>query len=181
MKPYLNAASPYARLVRVLLAETGREAELVTVDPWALPADLLAANPTGKVPALVLDDGTALVESGCIAAYLSGGEPKEPETLRRLGLARAAIDCAFGAVIQHRFAPGSALIERWISALPRIARYLDDVTAEDPGLAALTAAVAFEYVDFRLPEVPWRDAAPGLAGAVDILGGRESLRATRPS
>jgi hypothetical protein len=68
MKLFLNAASPYARLVRVVLVETGLQAqtELHYVDPWESPPDLLARNPAAKVPALDLDDGTQLIESGYI-------------------------------------------------------------------------------------------------------------------
>ncbi|MGH6660511.1 MAG: glutathione S-transferase N-terminal domain-containing protein, partial [Rhodospirillales bacterium] len=129
MKLYLNEASPYARLVRVLLVETGLDAatELIFVDPWQSPDELLAANPASKVPALTLDDGTRLVESSCIGDYLirrSGrsalaplSPPSHPDAGKRLqilGLGRAAIDCSFGSVLQRRHAPGSPLIERWL-------------------------------------------------------------------
>ena len=35
---------------------------MIITDGYHLPADLIAANPLGKIPALVLDDGTALYE-----------------------------------------------------------------------------------------------------------------------
>lgn len=195
MKLYLNDASPYARLVRVLLIETGldRDTEMVITDPWNAPADLLAANPASKVPALLLEDGTVLVESSCIADYLierSGRSDLSPRAHRdparrwqALGLGRAAIDCAFGAVIQGRFVPGSPLAGRWRDAVPRIAARLDAHYAEQGVLgdqADLTVAVAFDYVDFRLADLPWKDAAPALADAVAALGDRPSLKGTRP-
>lgn len=196
MKLHLNDASPYARLVRVLLVETGLDAEtqLVFVDPWQSPGELLAANPASKVPALTLDDGTRLAESSCIGDYLimrSGRAALAPlshadagRRLQILGLGRAAIDCSFGAVVQRRHAPGSPLVERWLKALPRIATALDKLHAEatpaDVDLADLTVAVAFEYVNFRLPEIQWRSEAPHLAVRVGALGRRPSLAATRP-
>jgi len=196
MKLYLNEASPYARLVRVLLVETGLDAatELIFVDPWQSTDELLAANPASKVPALTLDDGTRLVESSCIGDYLirrSGRSALAPlshadaeKRLQILGLGRAAIDCSFGSVLQRRHAPGSPLIERWLAALPRIATALDKLYAEsastDVDLADLTVAVAFEYVDFRLPEIRWRDEAPHLVARVGSLGRRPSLETTRP-
>jgi glutathione S-transferase len=72
MKLFLNAASPYARLVRLVLLETGLHAatELHFVDPWESPPHLLAHNPASKVPVLLLDDGASLMESGCICDYL---------------------------------------------------------------------------------------------------------------
>lgn len=196
MNLYLNEASPYARLVRVLLVETGLDSEtqLIFVDPWQSPDDLLAANPASKVPALTLEDGTRLVESSCIGDYLimrSGRSALAPlshadaeKRLQILGLGRAAIDCSFGSVLQRRHAPGSPLIDRWLAALPRISRALDKLYAEaastDVDLADLTVAVAFEYIDFRLPEIAWRSGSPTLAARVADLGRRPSLAATRP-
>jgi glutathione S-transferase len=197
MKLFLNDASPYARLVRVLLIETGldKETELALLDPWASPDALLAVNPAAKVPALLLDDGACLIESACIADYLirrSGRALLSPAAhadaaarLQILGLGRAAIDCAFGGVIQQRFAPGAPLIERWLAALPRIADRLEALYAAKPeaapcDLADLTVAVAFGYVDFRLPQIAWKTAAPHLAQRLHVLSDRASLRTTRP-
>ena len=57
MKLFSSNASPYARKVRVVIAEKnlGSLVEEVVVDIYADPAELLAANPLGKVPALVTD------------------------------------------------------------------------------------------------------------------------------
>ncbi len=196
MNLYLNQASPYARLIRVLLVETGleTETELIFVDPWESPDELLSANPASKVPALTLKDGTQLVESTCISDYLiqhSGRSALSPmshfdaETrLQILGLGRAAIDCSFGSVIQQKHVPESPLIERWLAALPRIAGALEGLYARrkstDADLADLTVAVAFEYIDFRLPEIQWQGQAPHLADRVGSLGQRTSLETTRP-
>ncbi len=196
MNLYLNQASPYARLIRVLLVETGldNETELIFVDPWESPDELLIANPASKVPALTLKDGTRLIESACIGDYLirrSGQSALSPmshldaETrLQILGLGRAAIDCSFGSVIQQRFVPDSPLIERWLATLPRIAGALEELYARrkstDADLADLTVAVAFEYIDFRLPEIRWQGQAPHLAEWVISLGERKSLETTRP-
>lgn len=192
MKLFLNATSPYARLIQVLLIETrlDAETELVRTDPWNADDALLAANAAAKIPALTLDDGTHLVESACIADYLihrSGRTvlaSREPSRLAILGLGRAAMDCAFGSVIQDRFTAGSPLAARWREALPRIAARLDAIYAPSDGdadLADLTVAVAFEYIDFRLPAVRWRDIAPRLAQHLSPLAARPSLATTRPA
>jgi glutathione S-transferase len=198
MKLFLNTTSPYARLIHVLLLETGLEAqtELVLVDPWKADDHLLAANPASKIPALSLDDGTHLIESACIADYLIQQSGKQilsplahadaPQRLEVLGLGRAAMDCAFGAVIQHRFVPGSPLSARWLGTLPRIAERLNALYArrtawDEPDLGSFTVAVAFEYIAFRLPAIGWRSLAPNLTAQVDRLGGRAALVATRHS
>ena len=197
MKLYLNTASPFARLARVLLIETklDGDVELVFIDPWKADGNLLAANPAAKIPVLALDGGTNLVESACIADYLihlSGSERLSPmagaNTAQRvevLGLARAAMDCAFGSVIQERFSPASPLIVRWLAALPRIADRLDALYAEIPGdaecdLGDLTTAVALDYVDFRLGNLDWTYGRPYLTERVKALGKRASLATTRP-
>jgi glutathione S-transferase len=74
MKLYYAKQSPFARRVRMLLRERGLLSRLdeIATAPWDSPAELLAVNPTSKVPALVLDDGTALTESALIATHLDG-------------------------------------------------------------------------------------------------------------
>lgn len=207
MKLYLNTASPYARLARVLLIETDLAAstELVDTDPWTAADAFWSVNPAGKVPALVLDDGTTLIESACIADHLIavsgrsdlavGSRPNAAGRLQVLGLARAAMDCAFGAVTQQRFGESGKIAERWLTAVPRIAARLDavnDIAVQmrpsaahdlEPArcdLADLTLAVAFGYVRFRLPQIDWETNAPRLAEWIEFLEERASLALTRP-
>jgi glutathione S-transferase len=197
MKLFLNAASPYARLIRMLLIETGLESEtdLRFVDPWNADEELLGVNPAGKIPALCLDDGTHLIESTCIADYLvhrSGRQelfpltsPDAPVRLEILGLGRAALDCSFGAVIQHRSARESPLAERWLGALPHIARRLDALYAQRTqppayDIGDFTVAAAFDYIDFRLPQVNWRSKAAHLNERISAFAERRSFATTRP-
>lgn len=199
MKLYLNKTSPYARLAFATAHEAGLAARLETIwlEPWNDPPDLLAVNPLAKVPALVTDDGTALIESGLICDYLvafSGRDtllpstlPARAQTLHRLGLGRAVIDCAFGVVIARRFNNGAdtTLSQRWLQALPRATTALETLSAEraaipQPDLGDLAIAVAYDYIDFRLPEIGWRARAPQLTTLVDRVRARPSMQSTKP-
>lgn len=73
MQLFFVPGSPYARMVRMAVAETGlaagRIAQIVTTlrDPTS---SLLPINPVGRVPTLVLDDGTALSETLPVLLHL---------------------------------------------------------------------------------------------------------------
>lgn len=75
MKLLGSPFSPYTRKVRVVLAEKKIECdfEVVDVNPSENPVNAL--NPLGKVPTLVLDDGTALFDSRVIVEFLDGVSP----------------------------------------------------------------------------------------------------------
>jgi len=60
MKLLGSLASPYTRKVRVVLAEKKIDCELEVVDVQPVENPVNALNPLGKVPTLVLGDGTAL-------------------------------------------------------------------------------------------------------------------------
>lgn len=197
MRLYLNKTSPYARLVLATAHEAGlaERLETVWVEPWDDAPALLAANPFGKVPALETDGGTVLIESAVICDHLiavSGRDHLMPlaereDALHRLGFGRAMIDCSFGVVIARRFAGGEtpSLTQRWLKAIPRAVAALDEIGARRavpsaPDLADLAVAVAFDYIDFRLPEIRWREVAPSLVGWVDAVRARPSMTATDP-
>jgi glutathione S-transferase len=64
------------RKVRILLEEKRAPYDMEFVDTYPDPNPLHAANPLGKVPVLILEDGTALFDSHVIVEYL---EEKFPE------------------------------------------------------------------------------------------------------
>jgi glutathione S-transferase len=75
MKLLASLASPYTRKVRVVLAEKKIECELELVDVNPVDNPVNATNPLGKVPTLVLDDGTALYDSRVIVEFLDARSP----------------------------------------------------------------------------------------------------------
>src|SRR5882672_2408171 len=80
MKLLASLASPYTRKVRVVLAEKKIECELELVDVNPAENPVSAHNPLGKVPTLVLDDGTALYDSRVIVEFLDAraDQPLDP-------------------------------------------------------------------------------------------------------
>src|SRR5438445_11956206 len=75
MKLLASTASPYARKVRIVLAEKKIECELQPVDVFPVDNPVNAHNPLGKVPTLLLDDGTALYDSRVIVEFLDSVSP----------------------------------------------------------------------------------------------------------
>ena len=85
MKLLASPASPYTRKVRIVLAEKKIECELEIVDVAPAENPVNAHNPLGKIPTLVLDDGTALYDSRVIVEFLDSASPISrliPEDMR---------------------------------------------------------------------------------------------------
>src|ERR1700759_828996 len=70
MKLYTNAASPFARKCRIVAHELDLKLEEIRTLPFNDP-DFRRINPLGKIPALVLDDGSVLIDSPVICEYLN--------------------------------------------------------------------------------------------------------------
>ena len=62
--------SPYARKVRIALAEKGLPFELITEVPWDSTTSTPRHNPLEKLPVLLLADGSSVYESSYILEYL---------------------------------------------------------------------------------------------------------------
>ena len=75
MKLFFSHASPYSRKVRVVLAEKRVDCEAVVADVNPVDNAVNAHNPLGKIPTLVLDDGTALFDSRVIVDFLDNASP----------------------------------------------------------------------------------------------------------
>lgn len=198
MKLYYNQTSPYARKARVALHEcdlTDR-VELVETDPWAEPAELLAASPLSKVPVLVLDDGRRVTESDTIAQVLDALAPAPPllpgdplaraAVLARSALAQGLIDASFTCVLEDR-RPAALRWADWTARQHRaIARTLAVMEAELDAppdrfdLGDIGWAVALSYLRFRLPALDWTARHPRLAAWLEAAEARPSMQATRP-
>ena len=167
-------------------------------DPWADDADLLKANPAGRIPALVTEDGTTLSESMLIAMYLDSldsGTPTPPilpthllsDVLHLAGLGQNLMDAAFTTVIARKhYGPEidqSELGQRRARAMQRLLKQLNSELSGNPTAASIhlgdiAIAVALEYLAFRLPEIRWKEAHPQLAAWHASVTARTSFQQT---
>ncbi|MFB9869156.1 glutathione S-transferase N-terminal domain-containing protein [Vreelandella sulfidaeris] len=197
MELYLNATSPYARLVRIVLLEKGL-ADAVTLkwcDPWADDAELLKANPAGRIPALVTEEGTTLSESMLIAVYLDSVSPNPPmlpaanlgDVLHLAGLGQNLMDAAFTTVIARKHVGNeideSKLGQRRSRAIQRLLNQLNSELSQKQQastiyLGEIAIAVALDYLAFRLPEVNWKEEYPQLLAWHSGVTGRASFQET---
>ena len=110
MKLFLNKTSPYARAVRILMLEKGLEdrVELCWCDPWNDDAQLLEANPVGRVPVLITDSGTSISESLLIAFYIDSlnsqlSSDNKEDNLHLAGVGQGLMEAAFALVISRKY------------------------------------------------------------------------------
>ena len=192
MKLYSNRPSPYGRKVLAVLHEKqlADGIEIIQVDPWTDPEELLQVTPIGKVPALLTEAGLLLTESTTISEYLDligpgpqliGGD--RWEVLARVGIAQGLIDAAFGTVIERR-RPSERQWPEWVGRLGRaidrtLSRTVPPANRFDLGDISLACGLA--YIDFRLPEVAWRTRSPELGAWLDEVNQRPSMQATKPA
>jgi glutathione S-transferase len=191
MKLLGSLTSPYARKLRVIAHELQLPVAWVETAAMEDPAALLAVNPLGKVPALILDDGEALFDSPVIAAYLLSLSPGQA-LLATSGMAHwhgltteALADGILDAAIILRFNAGQGVtsglwFDRQHRAIDRALAALAGRIGTGCTYAEICTVVACEYLDLRFPQIDWRGAHPALAALQARLTDRPSLRDTRP-
>ena len=197
VKLYYSPTSPYARKCRALIIEKGLERKIDSAPcaPLDDPAELLAANPLGKVPALVRERGPALMDSPLICEYIDtlndeNWIPKNGESrilvLRQQAMADGLIDLTIGRRIEMNREKRKRW-DQWITRWEKgVARTLDALDAErgqferSVDLGALSVAVALCYLDLRYAELDWRARHPDLADFVKRWTERDSFKLTEP-
>ena len=84
MKIIASLTSPYVRKVRIVLAEKKIEAELLIENVWSEGTKISESNPLGKVPCLLLEDGSTIYDSRVIVEYVELGAPLNNKVKRGL-------------------------------------------------------------------------------------------------
>ncbi|MEM1316633.1 MAG: glutathione S-transferase N-terminal domain-containing protein, partial [Pseudomonadota bacterium] len=194
-------ASPFVRKVMVALEELGKTGAVTLEDgassPLAPNPGNVEASPLGKIPALILDDGTTLYDSRVITRFLDAehggglypaGGPALWDCLVREATADGVMEAALAVVYEGRLREEGQRSEAWVAGQrAKIARAMDLYDADIERLSgktdmgALALACALGYVDFRLTDWDWRQGRPKLAAWADEIFARPSLAATAPS
>jgi glutathione S-transferase len=187
--------SPFGRKVKITAAVLGLSLEIQRADTTD-PADTLRQqNPLGKIPALILDDGTVLFDSRVIVEYLDhlagGGRviPTGPErfaVLRLQALADGLMDAALLQVYEVRLREEANRSPAWVeSQRGKVERALAELEANPPAIAsppdigAIAVACALGYLDLRF-EGRWRGSHPRLVAWLDRFAAQvPSFEATK--
>jgi glutathione S-transferase len=173
-------ASPFARKVRIAVSLLGLTSK-IEVRPVDLedPADSIRVqNPIGKIPVLVLEDGTAYYDSRVIVEYLDelagGGKvipksgPARYETLRLQALCDGILDACILLVYEGRYRPADKLVQTWVDRQnDKVARGMKALEAAPPKIDAvpdvgqIALACLLGYRDLRFAGT-WRKEYPKL-------------------
>lgn len=120
---YYSPASPFAAKVRMAASHCGLELEEVAVDTAAEPTSLLAANPLGKIPTLVTDEGHAVFDSSVICDLfdrMSGNQlvPQQMAAWQAIKTFEATVDGVVDALLltvyEVRYRPEDKRYDGWV-------------------------------------------------------------------
>jgi glutathione S-transferase len=163
-----SPTSPFGRKIKVAALFTGHNDTIKVVNSDTMNPDdpLRMDNPLGKIPCLVLNDGTTLYDSRVIIEYLdhdAGGDvlipkdwPRRMHVLKLQALADGVTDAAILMLYESRFrapekhdagwlAHQSGKVERGLAALEAS---LPAITTK-PDIAVISIACLMEWMEFR--------------------------------
>lgn len=192
--------SPYARKVRIALAEKGVPFELVTEVPWDSTTQTPRHNPLEKLPVLLLEDGSSVYESRFILEWIEAkclGPSMLPEGVdamlfaRRVEVVCDGVCDALVMLFWERHRPVAEQSVEWKARQMRkvdggmraLAEWVGErefVVGERFGLADIATGTVCRYLDVRFPDYPWRARHPQLAAFSDRMEARESFRGSVP-
>ena len=190
--------SPFVRKVMIAAHECGvadRIQTMRTVVAAATPnIELMKENPQSRLPTLRLADGTVVYDSPVICEYfdtLHGGAKLFPEkfperlvALRRQSLGDGMLDTMLmwrGEVLRPPAQQSIKHMQAW-KLKTRVSVDMLEEEADALGgsrfsIGHIALGVALGYIDFRFPELNWRDGHPKLAAWHKTFDARPSVKA----
>ena len=203
MKLIGSAASPFVRKVRVVMAEKRLDYQFVIEDVWSESTTISSANPLGKVPCLVMEGSEAMFDSRVIVEYLDTLSPvgklipqqsrERAEVKTWEALADGVMDAGVLARMERTWVQradterSQAWIDRqhakMVTAIAAMAKGLGEkpfCSGIHLSLSDIAVGCALAWVDYRFPEIEWRDKHGNLAKLLDKLMLRPSFADTKP-
>ncbi len=202
MKLYYSPASPFVRKVMVCAALRGLNKKIEHLPSAAGPVKrdrtIVARNPSGKVPTMLLDDGTPIYDSRVICEFLDS-IGRAPKLFPAKGAARwsaltlasladealdAAILCRYEAVVR----PKSKQWPDWAKGqMEKITGTVDELEKTwlkhlrgSLDIGTITAGCLLGYLDFRFGDYDWRKTHPKLAAWYKKFAKTPAMAATAP-
>ncbi len=199
MRIYYSPYSPYVRKVLVVAHELGLADRIEHLPSAAHPINrdktIIAHNPLGQVPTLLLDDGTPLADSRVICEYLddlAGGAlfPRSGAQRWRALVDQTVGDGILTAALLSRYEvavrPADQLWQPWFDGqMDKVETAIAAIEAAAPTLGervdigTISFACALGYLDLRFPDCGWRSRHPQSAAWFARFEERSSMQATR--
>jgi glutathione S-transferase len=194
-----SPSSPFVRKVRIAASLLGLESQITldVADTMSASDSVRQQNPLGKIPALILEDGTTLFDSRVILEFLDhragGGRiiPKDATArfaaLRLQALADGMMDASILLIYESRWRPADMHVAKWTDhQADKVARAFTALEAAPPAfdgtpdVGQIALACALGYRDFRFPGT-WRKAHPRLVAWLDDFAAKvPAFDATKP-
>lgn len=201
MKLFGTLSSPYVRKVRIVLAEKKLDYQFLLEDLASPESKLQEVNPLGKVPCLIMDDGTPIYDSSVIVEYLDTLSPvaklippsgrERAEVRRWEALADGVMDAAVLVRLEQTRRPAKQQSPEWIQhQMGKVDVGLQAMSKElgakpfcngnQYSLADIAVGAALGWLDFRFPQIDWRNDYANLAALFEKLSARQSFKDTVP-
>ncbi|MDQ8036609.1 MAG: glutathione S-transferase [Pedobacter sp.] len=199
MKLIASPTSPYARKVRMVLAEKNIPFELIIDIPWNADTDVPKFNPLGKIPVLVLEGGETLYDSRVIVEYLEDVKPwpllipvdaQDRIAVKKWEALADGVADAAATIFLERKRPEAQQSPDWIARqMRKIENGLATMETSVAGswcageaftLADIAVGSTLGYLSLRFPEIKWRETHARLARIETALLQRASYKDTTP-
>lgn len=200
MKLIGSFTSPFVRKIRIALIEKNIPFELLIDMPMSTDTKVPNYNPLGKVPVLIDDDDSIWFDSDLLTEYLETLHPQVPllpqdrraalPVRQTLALADGIADAGVLIYLEKNrsidkqdakwVARQRGKIERGLAALEELAKNKTYLHNDVFSAADIAVVCVLVWLEFRLPELPWRAQHPALNALCTRLSERPSFAQTVP-
>lgn len=200
MKLIASLTSPFARKTRIVLAEKRIDYDLTVDVPWNADTQVPEYNPLGKIPVLVMDDGSTLYDSRVIVEYVDtlspvsrlipDGNREKIQVKRWEALADGVCDAAATIFLEKKRDEANQSADWIVRHESKIRRGLEAMSLELAeknwchgefySLADIAVGCALGYLDLRFAQIDWRNTHPNLEKLADKLAQRQAFKDTIP-